>query len=122
MELRVLTDTRYPNLDVARKVLAAAGGEEIVEFSNGGESGRLRYSHGDGTRHPVHIAIPLGWLSDPEKAGQIEEAARHFSIRVRFASKHQPFSEGFGVAPPAPRSKPIAGSEDEFLSAEDRSQ
>ncbi|MDR3401132.1 MAG: hypothetical protein P4L99_01440 [Chthoniobacter sp.] len=122
MKLRVLTDIRYANLEIARKVLAAAGGAEVVEFSNGSGTGRLHYAQGDDAGHAVDVILPSGWLSDPEKAGKVEEAARHFSIRVRLASKPQPFSEGFDVAATVAAIKADREERDEVSAAEDRSQ
>jgi hypothetical protein len=62
------------------------GGEELVEFSNGTTVGNLRWSKKNRTNFAVSFAIPMGGMSDADKAAKVAEAARHFASGVRFAS------------------------------------
>lgn len=86
MELHVSTTQSFPNTEVIRKVLAEMGGEEIVELGNGTGAATLRWAHRDGAAGHMHIALPVHWMLDADKADRVEEAIRHFAMGMRVAA------------------------------------
>src|SRR4051812_26090234 len=87
MRLRSTTERGFKNLEVIRAALEEYQTDETAELINGDGAAHLCWGAIDGCK--THIAIPLAWMDDPDKAEKVRNSTRSFALGVLAASRRR---------------------------------